>query len=52
MKKPYTQEAFKATMRKIWRRAKSIWVHEVDLNIVMFEFEDRLDKERVLRESP
>lgn len=47
----YNWEAFMTTMRKIWRTSKTIRVHEVDLDIVMFKFEDRQDKERVLRKS-
>lgn len=49
---PYNWEAFKTTIRKIWRPTKTIRFHELGLGLMMVEFEDSLDKERVLRDYP
>lgn len=50
--KPQNHEAFKNTMQKVWRPTKTIWFHEVGLDMMIMEFENKLDKERVLQESP
>lgn len=50
--RPFNQEALKFTMRKVWRPAKSIRFHELGVGMMQVEFEDKLDKERVIRESP
>lgn len=50
--RPYNQEAFMATMRKICRPIKLIHFLQVGSRMMMIEFEDRKDKERVLKKSP
>lgn len=50
--RPYNREAFKTTMRKIWRPAKPIKFHEVGVGIMMVEFKEKADKDRILKEIP
>lgn len=50
--KYYNKEAFKATIMKAWRITKPIKFHEMGERIMMVEFEERLDKNRVLRDGP
>lgn len=50
--KPFNREALKATMSKLWRPSKSLRFHEMGSSVLMFDFEEKLDKERVIRGSP
>lgn len=47
----YNREAFKQTMRKIWRQEKMIHLHELGSGMLMVKFEDKTDKARVIKES-
>lgn len=49
---PYNRETFKSTMRKIWRAVKMIKFHELGMGMLLIEFEDKLDKDRVSRGGP
>lgn len=44
----YNREAFKQTMRKIWRLKKPIHFHELGSRIVLIEFEETRDKRQSL----
>lgn len=50
--RPFNREAFKATMRKAWSPTKLTKFHELCEGMTMIEFENKLAKERVLRDSP
>lgn len=50
--KPYNRQVFSNTMRKVWRPTKAVWFHEAASDMILVEFEDKLNKERVLREIP
>lgn len=39
-------------MRKIWKPTKPIHFHELGSGIGLVEFEEKRDKERVMRDSP
>lgn len=50
----YHHEAFKETMQKIWRLtkpSKPIRFHELGPGMLLVEFEEKKDKERVMRYS-
>lgn len=49
---PFNKEAFKAMLRKIWQLAELIYFHKLGFNLLLAEFEDNLDKNRVLCDSP
>lgn len=49
--RPFNREAFKSTKQKIRRSTKAIQFHELGEGLMLVEFEDIKDKERVLRES-
>lgn len=48
----YNREAFKNTMRKVWRPVKMVRFHDIGSDMMMVEFESTLDKERVLKANP
>lgn len=48
----FNREAFKSTLRKIWQLAKSVWFHELGFDLTLAEFDDYLDKKRLIRENP
>ncbi|XP_042958115.1 uncharacterized protein LOC122293643 [Carya illinoinensis] len=50
--KPYNREAFKQTLKKIWRPVKKIWVKDLGSKILLVEFEDHQEKARVQCEGP
>lgn len=50
--KPYNKEAFKATMKKIWRPTKPMIFHKMGSDMKMAGFEDKMDKARVVRDGP
>lgn len=52
MRQPYNKEAFKNTLKKIWHIEKLVLFHELGFGLLMVEFEENLEKGRVLRESP
>lgn len=49
---PFNNEAFKTTLRKIWRPAKQVHFHELGSVLILTEFEDCLDKKRVIQDNP
>lgn len=44
---PFNREAFKATMRKLWRPVKMMKYHKMDFGLLMLKYEEKLDKEMV-----
>ncbi|KAF5451933.1 hypothetical protein F2P56_026987 [Juglans regia] len=50
--KQFNKEAFKSTMKRLWRPGKSISIRDVSDNLFIAEFEDPWDKEHVFREGP
>lgn len=50
--RPYNREAFKVTMKKIWRLAKPVKFHEMGADMIMVVFEEKVDKTRVMRDGP
>lgn len=50
--RPYNREAFKATIKKVWRPMKPVKFHEMGSNMIMVAFDDKMDKTRVMREGP
>lgn len=50
--KYFNREAFKATMRKVWKPTKPLWFHELGAGLLMAEFEDPSDKNRVIHDDP
>lgn len=48
----YKKEVFKQTMKKIWRPMKSIKFHDMSLVLILVEFGDIQDKDRVQCEGP
>ncbi|KAG7944593.1 hypothetical protein I3843_15G110000 [Carya illinoinensis] len=50
--KPYNREAFKQMLKKIWHPMKKIWVKDLGSKLLLVEFEDQREKDRVQREGP
>lgn len=50
--KYYNREAFKATMKMVWKSGKPIWFHDMGAGFMMVEFENPSDKLRVLHDGP
>lgn len=50
--KYYNQEAFKATMRRVWRPTKSLNFHKMGKGFLMLEFELQSDKFWVMSDGP
>lgn len=50
--KSYNKEAFKATMRRVWKLSKPIHFHDMGAIFMLPEFEDHRDKDRVIRDGP
>lgn len=48
----YNQEAFRITMRKVWRPAKSLHFQEMGAGLMLAEFENYNDKVRVSWDGP
>lgn len=48
----YNKEAFKTTMRKAWRITKPIKFHDMGEGLMVVEFEDKCDKNKLLRDGP
>lgn len=48
----YNRDAFKVTMKKAWRPARDIRFRDLNTSLTLIEFEDRRDKDRVIREGP
>lgn len=49
--RPFNWEAFKVTIQKIWRPLKMMKFYELGSGMISIEFEEKLDKDRVLCES-
>lgn len=49
---PYNWEAFKATMKKFWRKSKLVKFHEMGLGVLLIQFDEKMDRDKVIRESP
>lgn len=49
---PLHKEAFKSTLRKIWRLAKTVCFHELGFDLILAKFEDCMDKKWVTWDSP
>ncbi|XP_042950030.1 uncharacterized protein LOC122282137 [Carya illinoinensis] len=52
IQKHYNHEAFKQTMRKVWRLVKSVKFHDLNAELTVVEFEDSRDRAKVIREGP
>lgn len=50
-KKHFNKEAFKATMKIVWRLTKSVCFHEMGAGLMLAEFENLNDKNRVLHDG-
>lgn len=50
--RPYNREAFKTTIKKIWRPVKPVTFHEMESDIIVVVFEDKMDKTRVMHDGP
>lgn len=50
--KHFNQDAFKQTLKKIWRLVKKVWFKELGAGLLLAEFEDKAEKERIQREAP
>lgn len=48
LNKYYNYEAFKVTMKRVWKLGKLIQFHEMGADLIMIEFKDLSDKIRVL----
>lgn len=48
----YNREAFKSTMRRAWRPVRVIKFRDLNSVIMLIEFDDERDKERVIRDGP
>lgn len=48
----FNREAFKVTMRKLWRPAKYLHFHEMGEGLMLVEFENQNDKIRVAHDGP
>lgn len=44
--------AFKTTMKKFWRLARSLHFHELGMGLMLAKFETKVDKKRVVTEGP
>lgn len=51
-KRTYSRDAFKNIMRKICKSAKPIKFYDLGEGLMLIEFGDQQDKDRVLKESP
>lgn len=47
-KKYYNNEAFKTTMRRVWKLSKPICFHDMGVGFMLLEFEDHSDKSLIL----
>lgn len=52
MERHYNKEAFKQTVRKVWRLVKNISFKNSEPMMILVEFEDVKDGDRVSAESP
>ncbi|XP_042944586.1 uncharacterized protein LOC122278462 [Carya illinoinensis] len=52
IKKHYNHEAFKQTMRKVWRLVKGVKFRDLNSEFMSVEFDDTRDKLKVMREGP
>lgn len=48
----YNKMVFKNMMRKTWRLVRGVKFHDLNSTLMLVEFEDHSDKEKVLREGP
>lgn len=48
----FNKDAFKQTLRKIWRLVKLVKFHEPSLGLILVKFDDVSDKEHVLSNGP
>lgn len=48
----YNRDTYKNMMRKIWKLVKPIKLYELGDRLMLIEFGDSQDKERILKESP
>ncbi|XP_042964598.1 uncharacterized protein LOC122298810 [Carya illinoinensis] len=48
----YNREAFKHTMRRAWRPVRGIKFRDLNSSIMLIEFDDECDKDRVIRDGP
>lgn len=51
-RQPFKREDFKSTLRKIWRPMNPVCFHELGSGLLLAEFENLLEKGRVMRDSP
>lgn len=50
--KHFNREAFKMTMKRAWLSVKSVRFRDLNSSLILVEFYDRRDKERVVRKGP
>lgn len=48
----YNRDAFKNTMKKVWQLVMQVTFKELGSKLLLVEFEDERDKNRVFREGP
>lgn len=42
--RPYNRVAFKTTMKKVWRLARSLHFHDLGMGLMLVEFENKANK--------
>lgn len=50
--KPFNVEAMKRTLISIWRSKEIIAIRMIETNLFVFQFFNKVDKERVIQGSP
>lgn len=50
--KYFNRKAYKATMKNVWKPIKPLRFHEMGAGMMLAEFEDPNDKNRVVRDGP
>lgn len=51
-RKYFNKQAFKSTMKKLWRPTKSLHFSKMGAGLMIAEFEDLNDKHRVIKDGP
>lgn len=48
----HNREALKSTMKKAWRPTKAIRFYDMSMGLMLVEFDNLIDKLRVIRDGP
>ena len=51
-RKPYNREAFKRTLRNLWKTEKGMSIRLIEDDIFLFSFDDEIDRDRVVNLEP